>query len=289
MTLKTIVLVTSLSMAPVLLLGQGQPAAPPQGRGVQRPPAPPTAKPAPRPPAPAAAPRSAEEGLDPADVLKPLSDSWPTYSGDMPGRRYSALTQINQSTVKNLTLSWTSRLTAGSGAAGGGGFGRGGGGGAPIITGGVGTEEFSGTPSVKGSILQVNGILYVTAPDHVWAIDARDGRELWRYVWKTRGGTHIGNRGAAMWRNYLFFETPDNYLVSLDARTGKERWHVEIADFNQQYFSTMAPIVIGDHVLVGTGNDLDAPGFLQSYDPETGKRKWIFYTVPMKAGDPGLE
>ena len=92
-----------------------------------------------------------------------------------------------------------------------------------------------------------------------------------------------------MWHNYLFFETPDNYLVSLDARTGKERWHVEIADFNQQYFSTMAPIVIGDHVLVGTGNDLDAPGFLQSYDPETGKRQWIFYTVPMKPGDPGLD
>ena len=92
-----------------------------------------------------------------------------------------------------------------------------------------------------------------------------------------------------MWNNYLFFETPDNYLVSLDARTGKERWHVEIADFDQQYFSTMAPIVVGNHVLVGTGNDLDAPGFLQSYDPETGKRKWIFYTVPMKPGDPGLD
>ena len=51
-----------------------------------------------------------------------------------------------------------------------------------------------------------------------------------------------------------------NCVLALDARTGKERWHVEIADFNQQYFSTMAPIVIGDHVLVGTGNDLDAPG-----------------------------
>ncbi len=126
---------------------------------------------------------------------------------------------------------------------------------------------------VKGAILQVDGILYVTAPDNVWAIDARDGRELWRYYWKTKGGTHIGNRGAAIWRNYLFFETPDNYLVSLDARTGKERWHVEIADFDQQYFSTMAPIVVDNHVLVGTGNDLDAPGFLQSYDPETGKRQ----------------
>ena len=79
------------------------------------------------------------------------------------------------------------------------------------------------------------------------------------------------NRGVGIWRNYLFFETPDNYLVSLDLKTGKERWHVEIADFDQQYFSTMAPIIVGDHVIVGTGNDLDSPGFLQSYHPETGK------------------
>ena len=92
-----------------------------------------------------------------------------------------------------------------------------------------------------------------------------------------------------MWNNYLYIETPDNYLVSLDARTGKERWHKVIADFNQQYFSTMAPIVVGNHVLVGTGNDLDAPGFLQSFDPETGELQWKFYTVPMKPGDPGLD
>jgi alcohol dehydrogenase (cytochrome c) len=51
----------------------------------------------------------------------------------------------------------------------------------------------------------------------------------------------------------------------------------------------MAPVIIRDHVIVGTGNDLDAPGFLQSYDPETGKRQWIFYTVPMNPGDPGLD
>ena len=58
-----------------------------------------------------------------------------------------------------------------------------------------------------------------------------DIKEMTGYFWKTRGGTHIGNRGAAIWNNYLFFETPDNYLVSLDARTGKERWNVEIASF----------------------------------------------------------
>ena len=51
----------------------------------------------------------------------------------------------------------------------------------------------------------------------------------------------------------------------------------------------MAPVVIGDHLIVGTGNDLDAPGYLQSFDPDTGKRQWILYTVPMNPGDPGLD
>jgi alcohol dehydrogenase (cytochrome c) len=234
--------------------------------------------------------------LDPASLRKPLADSWPTYSGDYTGRRYSALTQINQTTVKNLTLAWVARVTAGPGVSGGpggfGGFGgRGGGGASQIIVGGEGSGEFAagGAPRISGAMLQVNGVLYVTAPDNVWALDAHDGRELWHYFWKTRGGTHIGNRGAGIWNNSLFFETPDDYLVSLDARTGKERWHVEIADFEQQYFSTPAPIIVDNHVLVGTGNDLDAPGFLQSYDPETGKLQWKFYTVPMNPGDPGLE
>jgi alcohol dehydrogenase (cytochrome c) len=232
-------------------------------------------------------------GVNPASLLKPLADSWPTYSGDYTGRRYSSLTQINQATVKNLTLAWVTRVTAGPGNVGGfgGGFGgRGGGAAAPVIVGGEGTADLGAGAgaNVKGSILQVDGVLYVTSPDNVWALDARDGRELWHYFWKTKGGTHIGNRGAAMWNNYLYFETPDDYLVSLDARTGKERWHVEIADFDQQYFSTMAPIVVDNHVLVGTGNDLDSPGFLQSFDPETGKLQWKFYTVPMNPGDPGL-
>jgi alcohol dehydrogenase (cytochrome c) len=241
-------------------------------------------------------------GIDPSALYRPLAESWPIYSGDYSGKRYSALKQIDRTTVKHLTLAWTARLTAGpgnAGTAGGGsgrgdgrgGGGRGGGGGAPIIVGGEGTGEFAtdATVNVKGTILNVNGILYVTAPDNVWAMDARDGRVLWQYYWKTKGGTHIGNRGAAMWHTFLYFETPDNYLVSLDARTGKERWHVEIADFDEQYFSTVAPIVVDNHVLVGTGNDLDMPGFLQSFDPETGKLQWKFHTVPMKPGDPGLD
>ena len=135
----------------------------------------------------------------------------------------------------------------------------------------------------------VDGTIYISSPDNAWAIDARDGRELWHYYWKTRGGTHIANRGLGMWNSYLYMETPDNYLVSLDAKTGKERWHKVIADFSLQYFSTTAPVIVGNHVLVGTGNDLDAPGFLQSFDPETGELQWKFHTVPMNPGDPGLD
>ncbi|HYT73493.1 MAG TPA: acido-empty-quinoprotein group A [Vicinamibacterales bacterium] len=237
-------------------------------------------------------------GLDPASLLTPLRESWTTYSGDYSGRRYSALTEIDQSTVKNLGLAWVVRLTAGlpNGTAGFGGGGRGGGrggfgGAAGVIVGGEGAEEFafSGAPTVKGAVLKVGDVLYVTAPDNVWALDVHDGHQLWRYFWKTRGGTHIGNRGAAMWHNDLFFETPDDYLVSLDARTGKERWHVELASFNEEYFSTAAPVVVGDRVLVGTGNDTDMPGFLQSFDPETGKLQWKTYMVPMNPGDPGLD
>ncbi len=219
-------------------------------------------------------------GLAPADIYKPLGDSWPTYSGDYSGKRYSALKQIDQSNVKNLTLAWVSRLVAGAG-----------GGGVPTTIGGEGNGEFPTTDNVNitGTFLEVDGTLYISGQDNAWAMDARTGRVLWHYFWKTRGGTHIANRGMGMWNDYLFFETPDDVLISLEAKTGKERWHVEISDFKQQYFSTMAPVVIDNHVLVGTGNDIDAPGFLQSYDPETGKRQWIFYTVPMNPGDPGLE
>jgi alcohol dehydrogenase (cytochrome c) len=194
------------------------------------------------------------QALDPASLLKPLGDSWPSYSGDYSGKRYSSLQQINQSNVKNLTLAWVAHVTAGAG--GGGRFG-----GAPTIVGGEapdsGGTSASGPPSVRGSILEVGGILYLSAPDNAWAVDARDGHELWHYFWRTKGGTHIGNRGLGMWGNWLYLETPDDYLICLDARTGKERWHKEIANFNQQYFSTMAPVVVGNHVLIGTGNDLD--------------------------------
>jgi len=136
---------------------------------------------------------------------------------------------------------------------------------------------------IKATPLMVNGVLYFSTPDNAWAIDAHSGREIWHYFWKTKGAIHIGNRGMGMYGNWLFFETPDNYVVSLDARTGKERWHTEIADVKLEYFSTPVPIVVGNHVLVGTGGDLlDVPAFLESHDPETGAIHWKWWSEPVK-------
>jgi alcohol dehydrogenase (cytochrome c) len=233
------------------------------------------------------------QALDPATLAKPSVNSWPTYSGDYSGRHYSPLDQINQSNVRNLALAWVGRVTAGTAAPDDGGFGlvRNT---TPLIVGGEATEDIkisgpNGTSKIVGAILQVNGVLYLSTPDNAWAMDARDGRVIWHFVWKTKGGIHIGNRGMAIYGDWLFFETPDDYLVSLDAKTGKERWHKVIADFNQQYFSTVAPIVAGDHLLIGTGNDMDAPGFLKSVDPRTGDDQWTLWTTPHEKTDPGAE
>ena len=228
------------------------------------------------------------QSLDPKDILNPKPDAWPTYSGDYSGQRYSKLTEINTGNVHGLTLAWAQKLTGGSGGAGGGGgFGAGPAGPKTIVNGIGKTEAPMG--SIKGAMLQVDGVLYVTTPDNVWALDALDGHEIWHYLWKTRGGTHIGNRGVGIWHDRLFFETPDDVLIALDTRTGKEIWHKDIASFDLQYFSTMAPIVIGNHLLVGTGNDSDEAGLLQSFNPETGEVEWKWYATPQNPGDPGLD
>jgi alcohol dehydrogenase (cytochrome c) len=227
--------------------------------------------------------------LPAAQLLQPLKDSWPSYAGDYSGQRYSRLRQIDKSAVGHLSLAWTMRLN---------GEVRDGRSRNPFVppsniitnVGGEGKGDYAiPPPAVKGAVLQVEGVLYVTSPDNAWAFDARSGTELWHYFWKTRGGTHIASRGPALWNSSLFFETPDDYLVSLDARTGRENWHVQIAAFADEYFSTMAPMVIGNHLLVGTGNDSDAPGFLQSFDPASGKLQWKRYMVPMTADDPALK
>lgn len=199
------------------------------------------------------------QGLDPAKLRAPATDSWPTYNGDYSGRRFSTLTAINSSNIDSLSLAWVFRIDA-------------------------------GRDSIKATPLLVNGVLYFTIPDHVWAVDARTGHQLWHYHWTSAGGIHLGNRGVGIYENWLYFETPDCHLVSLDLKDGKERWHKQVCDLDQLYYASVAPIVIDNHVLVGvSGDDLDIPGYLESHDPETGDLQWRWYTVPQHKGDPGSD
>ncbi len=201
------------------------------------------------------APLAEAQGLDPAALLKPATDTWPTYNGDYSGRRYSTLDQINAGNINTLTLAWAFSTH---------------------------------TSMIKSTPLVVNGILYFSTPDNVWAVDARFGTRVWHYQ-RTSEGDHIGHRGLGMYKNWLYFTTPDAHLVCLDAKDGKVRWDVELADVKLGYFSTMAPLVVRDHVLVGVSGDVtDVRGFLESIDPETGKIQWTWYTEP-DPGQPGSE
>jgi acido-empty-quinoprotein group A len=193
--------------------------------------------------------------LDPAALLKPATDTWPTYNGEYSGARFSTLDQINAGNISSLTLAWALQTHG---------------------------------PTIKSTPLEVNGILYFTVPDNVWAVDARHGRIIWHYERRSEGD-HIGNRGVAMYKNWLYVTTPDAHLVCLDAKDGTLRWIVELADPKLEYFSTMAPLVIRDHVIVGVSGDVtDVRGFLESIDPETGKIQWRWYTEP-DPGQPGSE
>ena len=111
-----------------------------------------------------------------------------------------------------------------------------------------GPEQSGGggiVPVIKSTPLEINGVLYFTIPDHVWAVDARSGRQIWHYEWKnSKGGWHIGNRGVGVSGDWLYFETPDCNLVSLNLKDGKERWHTEICDLNQFYYASVAPVVV---------------------------------------------
>jgi acido-empty-quinoprotein group A len=196
-------------------------------------------------------------------ALPMLAQTWPSYNGDMSGQRHSPLKQINASNVDALAPVWKFKIEPGKGT--------------------------FGNTDIKSTPLMVGGVLYFTISDHAWAVSAKTGKMLWHYHWPTRGGIHIGNRGVAYLRGRIYFETPDNYLVCLSAATGKKLWDVEIADVKQEYFSTAAPIIVKNHVIVGVGGDsLDVPGYLEARNPVNGKLQWRWSTTP-RPGQPGSE
>src|ERR1700678_267279 len=134
--------------------------------------------------------------LDPKAIGKAPIDDWTTFNGDYTGQRYSTLTQITPANVNQLAQQWVYKIT------------------------GVGSQRGAPEPVIKCTPLLVDGVLYFTIPDHVFALDARTGKELWHYDWVDHGGHLIGQRGVGMWKTTVFFETPDKWLIALNATTG---------------------------------------------------------------------
>src|SRR5690348_12495049 len=176
--------------------------------------------------------------LNPAKLLQPPTDTWPSHNGDYTGRRYSTLSQINQGNIQSLALAWAFQ-----------------------------THQ----QAMKSTPLEVDGILYFTVPNHVWAVDARTGRQIWQFQRQSEGN-YIDQRGVAMYRDRLYFGTPDAHLICLNARDGKKIWEVEVADVKFGYYISVAPLVVNDKLIVGMSNDqTDIAGFLDARSPEDGR------------------
>ena len=164
---------------------------------------------------------------------------WPTYNGDPGGNRYSKLTQIDASNVKNLGPRWMFNITN--------------------------ARQIETTPLV------VEGIMYLTMANECWALDAGSGRLLWHYQRaKTQGlggNAALGiNRGAAWAGDRIFMLTDNAHMIALNRFNGELLWETEMADWHQNYNGTSAPLVVGDLVISGTaGGDEGVRGFVAAY------------------------
>lgn len=196
-------------------------------------------------------------------VLHPKLGEWPTYNGVLGANRHSPLDQINVGNARNLQLEWVHSLNA---------------------------PDLETTPIVS------DGVMYVTAADHVCAIAAATGRELWCY---TRPADSSGsgaprnsglpNRGVGLLGDRIFFATSDAHLLCLNRLTGGLMWDVNTVESPGRFLATSAPLVVGDLVITGiAGGDGPLRGFLAAYKAATGEQAWRFWTVP-RPGEPGSE
>jgi PQQ-dependent dehydrogenase (methanol/ethanol family) len=140
--------------------------------------------------------------------------------------------------------------------------------------------------SMETSPLVVKDIMYITTSfDHVYALNARTGEQIWQYTQKLGPLTIYccgpNNRGVAVLGNRVYLATLDSKLVALDAKTGKPVWETQIADPTLGYSETMAPTAVDGKILIGTnGGEYGIRGFVRAYDAETGKLIWNFDTIP---------
>lgn len=184
---------------------------------------------------------------------------WPSYNGDPGGNRYTALTQIDKSTVERLAPRFLFSVPD--------------------------AGQLQTTPVV------VAGIMYVTAVNECFALDAGTGRRLWHYKRPRTKGVQgaWANRGVAVAGDRVFMVMDNARLIALQRFTGELLWDAELADWRKSYGASSAPLTAGDLVLSGvSGGEHGANGFVAAHDQASGKEVWRFWTVP-KPGEPGSE
>src|SRR5215471_18674905 len=195
----------------------------------------------------AAALPAGAQSVEPKLLLNPPPNDWLIYHGDYTGTRHSKLSEITPENISKLKQIW----------------------------------KFQASQQLKASPIVANGMIYITAPDNLWAIDEHTGKEVWHHQHTKNNAFHIGHRGAAIYKDTVYLTTPDCHLIALSARNGEVKWDVLIADSSKGYWSTNAPLVIRNHVIVGVAGDFDnLPGLLRSFNADTGKPQWSFYSTP---------
>ncbi len=140
--------------------------------------------------------------------------------------------------------------------------------------------------TLETSPIVVNGVMYVTtAFDHVYALNAKTGEQMWEYKHKMGPVTTYccgpNNRGVAVYGDNVYLATLDSQLVALDAKTGAVKWAKQVADPEKGYSETMAPTAVKGLILIGTnGGEYGIRGFVKAFDAATGDLKWNFDTTP---------
>ena len=141
-----------------------------------------------------------------------------------------------------------------------------------------------------------NGVMYVVNGEWTFAIDVASGRQIWRTpVNFDRGALRVASAGAIMrgaatiYEGKLFRQTLDAHVIALDMKTGKEIWRQKYADFKEGYKGVVAPNIYNGVLVSGMGGgDSTTRGFIEGYDPDTGKRLWRTWTIPAP-GEKGSE
>jgi alcohol dehydrogenase (cytochrome c) len=175
-------------------------------------------------------------------------------------KSYSPLKLINKSNVKRLVPLWSTSV--------------------------MNDEGELAAPTIY------NGVMYVVNGKWTFAIDVETGRQIWRTPVRLEAGVQRSafNRGAAtIYNGKLFRVTIDNHLLALDLKTGEELWNQKFADLHDGYYATGGPIVANGVLISGeAGGESTTRGFLDGWDPDTGKKLWRRYTIPAP-GEPGSE